>query len=363
MLKRHLMILLLGFLLGASVVQAQEEPVPIIAVSKGDIYAISPVDGSIKQLTHHASIAGGTSPYSQRDLALSPDGHYLVYLQTPRFFAIAIQNNLVGNFNGTPADVVLLNISTGEEKVIAQQQANITYKDRMRLWYRNDLTWSPDGTRVMFVQYRGAQGEPSFNAQVILYSLSDNTSRTLVELKTYASKLRWLSNSTIIASSGIYDLGGSLISLIPQFYLNGGMTGNYSTHYQGRDYVIVDSADVIPHDGRVYLMDMLTGAHSVVDGIQASVSDTNPDESLVFIKDDNDTRPWYVINPKSGAIYNPPRQAPYAVDFTFSPDGKQFAYILLDTSVNISDLNGHDLSVAFKADTIIWGRKRYTIAN
>ena len=83
----------------------------------------------------------------------------------------------------------------------------------------------------------------------------------------------------------------------------------------------------------------------------------------MFIKDDNDTRPWYVIDPQSGAIYNSPRQDPYAVDFTFSPDGKQFAYILIGTSVNITDLKGKDLVVDLPANAIMWGSKQYTVAD
>ncbi len=359
---RRAAVLLFAMFLWSSIVQAEDTVVsaPIIAVSKGDFFAISPIDGSVKQITNHHQTVYGDQPRSQRDLAISPDSQYLVYLQTPLFFAIAMKNNLVGNIGAAPANVVLMNVSTGEETVIADQQANITYKDKTRLWYRNNLTWSPDGNTLMFVQYRGTQGEPSFDAQVVLYSLLDRTSRVLVELETYASKLVWLSNTTIVAGRGVYDLNGSRIS---QFYLNEGMTGRYLTHYQGKDYVIVDSADVIPHNGRVYLMDLLTGEHGVVSGFQSSISARTPENSFVFIKDDNDTRPSFVINPKTGDTFTPPKQAPFAVDFTFSPDGQHFAYILLNTSVNISDISGKELVVDLDADTIIWSGKQYTVAS
>ena len=113
MIKRLLLITILGLLV-ASAAQAQDSTVaPVLAVSKGDIYAINPTDGSIKQLTHHPSIAGGAGPYSQRDLSISPDGQYLAYLQTPRFFAVAMKNNLIGNGGFPPSDIALLNLSTG----------------------------------------------------------------------------------------------------------------------------------------------------------------------------------------------------------------------------------------------------------
>jgi hypothetical protein len=110
-------------------------------------------------------------------------------------------------------------------------------------------------------------------------------------------------------------------------------------------------------------MDLMTGAYNVVDGYESSISASSPENSFVFIKDDNDTRPRYVINPKTGDIFNPPKQRPFAVDFTFAPDGQHFAYILISTSVNISDLSGKEVVVPFNAETIIWGAKQYTVAS
>src|SRR5689334_5712469 len=112
---RRLLIFIFSTLMMVSIAQAQDALPPVIAVSKGDIYAINPTDGTIKQLTHHPSIAGGANPYSQRDVSISPDGQYLAYLQTPRFFAVAIKNNLLGNGYMSPTDIVLLNLVTGEE--------------------------------------------------------------------------------------------------------------------------------------------------------------------------------------------------------------------------------------------------------
>ena len=356
---RCIVVLLLGLFMVSSVAEAQDQSVPLIAVSKGDFYAISPADGSIKQLTHHPSLAGDGSPYSQRDLAISPDGQYLAYLQTPRFFAIAMKNNLTGNLGSIPADVVLLNLSTGTEKVIATQQPNVKYSDNARLWYRGNLTWSPDGSQVAYYQTRGTYGETNYQSQLMIYNPSDDQTVKLADGKQPLDEIAWLMEG-VSAGTSVWDIAGGPIV---HNFMNDGMVFEHFTPYQYGEYAIVDSADVIPHDGKVYLMDMLTGEYSVVDGIQSSVSKADPDHSLVFIKDDNDTRPSYVINPKNGAIFTPPKQAPYAVDFTFSPDGQQFAYILLNTSVNISDLNGHDLTVNLNADTIIWGNKQYTIAS
>ncbi len=130
MIKRYLFLLLL---LASSVVgvQAQDSTTvaPIIALAKGDFYAINPVDGSFTPITHHKQDLYFSQPSSQRDIAISPDGQYLVYLQTPRFFAVAMKNGLLGNMGFTPSDVVLLNLTTGEEKMIAGQQPNVRYLD------------------------------------------------------------------------------------------------------------------------------------------------------------------------------------------------------------------------------------------
>jgi len=358
MFKRSLFIFILGLLLAASVVQAQDTLPPLIAVSKGDIYAINPTDGSIKKLTNHPALAYTAGPFSQRDLAISPDGQYLAYRQTPRFFAIAMKNGLLGNFGYPPSDIVLLNLSTGEERVIAEQQPNVKWSDSPRLWYREYLKWSPDSAQLAYVQHRGFAGEPSFESHVMIYDWLLDKTFPFMPSQTYQDEIAWL-NEGISVGPVVYNTNSEPVA---QHSLNSGMTFGHPVIYQGGEYAIVDAAAVIPHDGRVYLMDMMTGAYSVVAGYESSVSATSPENSFVFIKDDNDTRPSYVVNSKTGDTFTPPKQAPYAVDFTFAPDGQHFAYILLSTSVNISDLSGKEVVVDFKADTIIWGAKQYTVA-
>jgi Tol biopolymer transport system component len=359
MFRRYLMILLV-LLTSVVVVRAQDEPTaPIIALAKGDFWAINPDDGSLTQITHHRQDLYYYQPYSQRDMAISPDGQYLAYLQTPRFFAIAMKNDLVGNIGSAPADVVLLDLKTGVEKVIAGQQQNVKYDEYPRLWYRSYPTWSPDGRQLAFIQTRGRNGQPSFQSQIMLYWVDDQQTVPFVNSKQRLGELAWIMEG-LSSGTTSWDIGGGLII---HNYLHKGMVYEHFTPYQNDEYMIVDSADVIPHNGRVYVMKLLTGEYGVVEGIQSSISDTSPDDSLVFIKDDNDTRPAYVIDPKTGNRFDPPRKAPYAVDFTISPDGRRFAYILIGTSVNISDLNGHDLTVPLPANTILWGRKRYTIAS
>ena len=359
MARRLIIMVLFSVLMVASVAQAQETVPPVLAAVKGDIYAINPVDGSIRQLTHHPAIIADGSPIAQRDLAISPDGHYLAYKQTPRFFAIAMKNNLTGYMNEIPSDIVVLDLTSGEESVIASQQPNVRYSDLPRLWYRNNLVWSPDSSQLAYIQTRGNYGEPNYQDQLMIYDPLENQTFTFVNGKGSLDDVTWLMEG-IESGTTVWDIGGNVIT---HNYLNAGMYYEHVALYQYDEYAIVDSADVIPHDGRVYLMNSLTGEYGVVDGIQSSVSDTSPDDSLVFVGDDNDTRPTYVINPKTGARFNPPRQAPYAVDFTLAPDGQQFAYVLLGTSVNISDLKGKELVVNLKADTIVWGRKRYTVAS
>ena len=356
---RRILILLLSVLVMSSVVQAQEPLAPIIALSKGDFYAINPVDGSIKQLTHHPAIAGEGSPNSQRDLAISPDGQYLAYRQTPRFFQVAMKNNLIGNLGDMPSDIVLLNLSTGAEKVIANQQPNVSYNDTPRLWYRAYLTWSPDSSQVAYTQTRGIEGQTNYQAQLMIYDPLVGQAFTFVDGKQPLGKIAWLLEG-IAAGTTVWDIGGHVIA---HNYLNEGMTLGHYLPYDYGEYAIVDSADVIPHDGRMYVMDLLTGEYSVVEGYQSSISAVTPENSLVFFKDDNDTRPQSVVNPQTGAVFVPIEKPPYAADFTFSPDGKQFTYTLLDTSINISDLNGNERVVPFSTDTIMWSSKQYTIAS
>ncbi|MCC6896001.1 MAG: SH3 domain-containing protein [Anaerolineae bacterium] len=360
MVKRFFVLLFMS-VPGMVAVQAQDVAViPVIALAKGEFWAINPDDGSLRQITHYDDSLYYAQPGFQRDLAISPHGRYLAYLKTPRFFAIAMKNNLLGNMGWTPSDVVLLNLSTGEEQVIAAQQPNVTYSDSVRLWYRWHLTWSPDGSQLAYYQYRGNQGETHFQSEMMIYDLQSGQTVKVVESSDYMGNLSWLREGYHV-DAATYDADGNLIT---RHYLNDGMIVAQPLVYQGVEYVIVDSADVsMPNREYVYLMNVQTGAYSVVDGYQSSVSATATDGSLVFIGDTNDTRPWYVIDPQSGAIYNPPASAPYAVDFAISPDGKQFAYVLIGTNIHISDLKGKDLVIDLAANIIVWGSKRYTIAS
>ncbi|MBA3873224.1 MAG: hypothetical protein H0X30_29165 [Anaerolineae bacterium] len=354
MVNRFVLMVMISFSIAVGGVQAQANNTPIIAVSKGDIYTINPADGSIKQLTHHPSIAGGASPYSQRDLSISPDGQYLAYLQTPRVFAIAMKNNLVGNFGFPPSDIVLLNVATGEEKVIAEQQTNVKWSDSPRLWYRENLTWSPDSAQIAYYQYRGGS-----TYQVMIYDWLIEKTFTFVDSKQPLGEIAWLTEG-ISVGSVVYNTNSEIIA---QHTLEKDMTLGHPLNYQGGEYAFVERYDISSSRGHVYLMDLMTGQYDMVEGYQSSISTFTPENSLVFIRDDNDTRPSYVIDPQTGVKFMPPKEAPYALDFTIAPDGQHFAYSLINTSVNISDLKGNDLTVDFKADAIIWGAKQYTVAS
>ncbi|MBI1278575.1 MAG: hypothetical protein GC179_10660 [Anaerolineaceae bacterium] len=359
MFKRLLLVLILGLVLAVPVANAQDSLPPIIAVAQGDIYAINPVDGSVKQLTNHNFQSYVDEPGSQSDLALSPDGRYLAYLLSPHFFVEAVRKNEVGNYGSSPSNVMLLDLTTGEEKVIVQNDPRLTVKNQSDWRFHSGLAWSPDGTRLIFVQSQNVFDDASRSRQLLSFNLDTKQVTTLLDSVEPFWRLRW-SGDKILADTRVYTDTGTLVAT---HYLNDGMTTDYTFPYHGTDYLMVDSADVIPHDGRVYVMNVLTGEYGVVNGYQSSISAVSPENSFVFIEDDNDTRPAYVINPKNGDTFNPPRQAPYAFNFTFAPDGQHFAYVLINTSVNISDLSGKEVVADFKATTIIWGPKQYTVAD
>ncbi len=316
MFKRILLIFVLGLLLATSVVQAQDSLPPIIAVSKTDFYAINPIDGSVKQLTDHRQRLYTDQPGSQRDLAISPDGRYLAYRQTPDFFIQAVHRNEIGNYGESPSDIMLLDLTTGQERAVIQHRGDV--KDSLQWYYRSSLAWSGDSTQLIFFQNHNSYDQVNRTGQIMRFNVDTNQLTTLSDATEPIWRLRW-SGDAVLADTRVYTSAGDLLH---NYFLNEWMTSNYSFPYRGNDYVMVDSADVIPHDGRVYLMNAFTGEYGVVAGYQSSVSALSAENSLVFIEDDNDTRPAYVINPRTGDKFTPPKQAPYAVDFTFAPDGQ-----------------------------------------
>lgn len=360
MVRRYLILLLLLVLVVK--VQAQDvtnTTAPIIALAEGNFYALNPDDGSIKQITHHDPASIFYQPYSQQDLAISVDGHYLAYLKTPEFYEIAMDKGLIGDRGEAPANIVLLNLMTGEEKVIAEQQANVKYSDSLRLWFRQNLVWSPDGNQLAYFQYRSLYGDPGFQSQVMVYDrLLDKTSR-FAWSDNYLRGIIWLPEG-IGAGSAVYDHKGKVIA---QYALNDWVTLGHPLIYQNEAYKKVDPYLFTVEDGQTYLMNLLTGKYHVVNGYESSTSAQKSVGSLMFIGDDNNTSPSYVLDPQTGNRFVPPQQDPYATNFVFSPDGQQFAYTLSRISVNISDLKGKELVIQFASDAIVWGNKQYTVAS
>ncbi len=357
MFKRYLILLML---LAASVVgvQAQETPIaPIIAVDRGNIYTINPVHGSVTQLTHYDKDSYSDLPGWQDDLALSPDGHWLAYLRTPPFFIDGLRDNVIGNYGDTPANIMLLDLTTGVETMVAGQEANVSVNRPIEWWYRREVQWSADSTRLAYVESNFVRGGQ--DTHVMLFDTRTSELNMLYDSPEPIWRMAWMGDH-IYADNTVLTPDGTVIA---QWYPHDGMTIEHFMHYQGRDLLIVSSADVVRNENKVYVRDMLTGELGVIEGVEASMSAAQAEGSLAFFKDDNDTRPLYVVNPLTGAAYHPPTEAPYAVSFTHSRDGKQFAYVLINTSVNISDLNGHDLTVDFAADTVIWGHKQYTVTD
>ncbi len=173
-----------------------------------------------------------------------------------------------------------------------------------RLWYRWRLTWSPDSSQICsIINIEGIHGNSGFRSQIMIYEWLIDETFMFAQRPDYLDEIGWLREGI---SVGLMVYNAFVAEMIAQHYLNDRMTFGHPLTYQGVEYAIVDSADVIPHNGRVYLMDLLTGEYGVVDGYESpSISATAQEESLVFIKDDNDTRPSFVIDPQTRRYLHP----------------------------------------------------------
>jgi hypothetical protein len=360
MIRRYLIVLLV--LVSTVVgVQAQDVPeaAPIIALSKGDFWAINPDDGTVTQITHHKQDLDFFQPFSQLDLALSSDGHYLAYLKTPLFFAIAMRNNLFGDLGEYPTDIVLLDLRTGKEKVIAPQQANVKYSDWQRLWYRANLIWSPDGSQLAYYQHRGTTVD-TYQSQAMIYNLAaDKTVQLDAHAEGIEHEIAWLPEGIGVGST-LYDANGKVLA---QHKLNDWVFARNWATYRGQSYKVVDTFGYKLQAGQTFLMNALTGQFSRANGYQAAVSLTHSENSLMLIGDLNNGSVAYVLDPQTGNRFVPPVQDTYAFSYVFSPDGKQVAYILSKTGVVISDLKDKNLTADLLPTAIVWGNKQYTVAS
>lgn len=355
-----LFIILVMMILSYSSINAQEADQPLIILWAGDFYTVD-ASGTATPITANRLVAGEAMPSSQRDLAISPDGRFLAYLRTPDFFAQALANNLTGNLGTTPADVILLDTASGEQTVLAHHAEGTSWQDAERLWYRSELTWSPDGTQLAYAELHRINVS-YYETRIRVYNMQTGSTRTISGTPENFWPMTWFPEG-IAAHTTLFAPDGTVLA--HNFLTEGSIVRGHMS-YQGRPYAIISSTDVVPYEdlngGQVYVMDMLTGEFGVIQGLISSVSATTSDQSAIFLRDDNDTRPAEVFDPITGANFIPPRQPPFAVDFTLSPDGRRFAYVLIGTNINIYNFDdGSTQTIDMNATALVWGGKQYTV--
>ncbi|MFN8372414.1 MAG: SH3 domain-containing protein [Anaerolineae bacterium] len=364
MLKYVTLVALL-LLTSFSITHAQTNP-PLIAIRQGELYAIA-ADGQVTQLTHINGYSGAY-PYSQEDIHLSPDGGSLVFHSTPAFFTQAMADNLTGNLGDMPSDLMLLDLNTLATTPIAVHEPDTQWNEQGRLYYRSPwgVDWSPDGTQIAYLEARSYVGAPNFVSRLVIYDIASGESHVLAEdtQNFLGYSLDWNESGILINTTRYNPIDGSTTTL----YLNSSVHQDSGIHgyvrHDGRDYLALFSLDVDVPDGTVILFDIQSGEYFLAEAVISSVSALSPDDSIIFADDTNDTRPAGVYSPNGDLLFRQSSNPPYAVDFSISPDGQQFAYHLVGEGgggLVIADAQGSEQRPDFSASAINWGVQQYML--
>ncbi len=132
--------------------------------------------------------------------------------------------------------------------MIAEQEPDVTVADNLRWWYRSGLTWSPDNTRLVYFQYHNSFDKINLTRQLPSFNVLTISLPRLWAHPSQFVSLSW-SGDNIVADTTVITSAGAPIA---KYYLNEWMTSNYAIALSGSGLrPVIDSSDVIPHDGRV----------------------------------------------------------------------------------------------------------------
>lgn len=359
-------------LLSGIFVNAQSDDIPrIISRYTGDGYAQLLAiydDGHEQALT--------TQPYvlsDRMDVAISPSNRYLVYRVVADFFAEGIANNEVGNFNFHIADLYLLDLQTGENRLIAGQEEGAAL--RASNLNRNhpvagghSAIWSPDSSQLVYaIQRPECFPNASFCSKIMIYDVESDTSRAIVDEQFIATPRLWTSSGIVIhnqpGSFSIYTPEGSESNRV---YYNSDFAPRYLIEYEQGIYAVGNVLGFPNPDKDVwYLLNLETGTYFKADALISVISASTPDTSLILVDYSNDTRPATIYSATQEFVARPPSGPPFATNYILSPDGTEYSYDLVGANGGdavIGDLNDETVVVR-DGQIVAWGARQYTLFN
>lgn len=136
----------------------------------------------------------------------APQGGQFVYLRwsqiTLDFVAQMVAEN--GNFmyyGELPNDVVIYNLETGENMVIAGQPADADPESLVGAPRRSSPKWSPDGTMIAWTEII-PNADNDFINHLVIYDLTTSETRILVDLPAifsgFPSEVQWGNNGVYV---------------------------------------------------------------------------------------------------------------------------------------------------------------------
>jgi len=171
MQNRLLIVLMLIMLtLSATAAQTQENAQDLLIIeSEGDYWSWSE-DTGLFQLTYWGYNWG-------LDRSL---GRYLAYASTADFVVEAFQRKDYYPIEIIPTNIWLYDLQTGEAVRIASQPSNAVYNaEQVSGYNRFDPHWSPDGTKLAWVQF--VAGGDNYTWQLVVYDVASGTEQVAVD--------------------------------------------------------------------------------------------------------------------------------------------------------------------------------------
>src|SRR5260221_14740280 len=81
---------------------------------------------------------------------MAPDGNHVAYLSTSTAVVNAIKQGNAGS-GFPPANIWILNVSTGDAVRVADQPAGETFESGKLIYRKSNPSWSPDGQSLAWI--------------------------------------------------------------------------------------------------------------------------------------------------------------------------------------------------------------------